>query len=160
MCPFPLPARQIWLFPSSILSIASSLLSALSKSRDKDAPLRADEVFERMQASGIEADTVAWTILITIWSRSKLKNKEERVQQIFDRFGKNDNYLVLCALCISHHRVGCYLYKSYIIRMIASGTQPNAVTYTSLLLLWSNSQLSCTKDKVLEVDKYQSSTVT
>jgi hypothetical protein len=75
----------ICLINLSSSSIHSSLLSALSKSNDKNAPLRADGVFEQMLSSGVQADTVAWTILITIWSRSKLKNKEERVQEIFER---------------------------------------------------------------------------
>lgn len=39
-----------------------------------------------MQDAGVEADTVAWTIMITIWSRSKLSEKESKVQEIFERY--------------------------------------------------------------------------
>lgn len=63
---------------------SASLLSIYN--RDKNAPLRADAVFERMQDAGVEADTVAWTIMITIWSRSKLSEKESKVQEIFERY--------------------------------------------------------------------------
>ena len=63
----------------------SSLLTALSRSRDINAPLRASEVFDQMIYSGVKADTFAWTILITIWSRSKLPNKENKVQEIFEK---------------------------------------------------------------------------
>jgi hypothetical protein len=65
----------------------SSLLSALSRSQDKDAPLRADEVFEQMLAAGVRADTMAWTILITIWSRSRppSPSKEDKVHEIYEK---------------------------------------------------------------------------
>ena len=64
----------------------SSLLSALSRSRDKNAPYRANEVFDQMLSAGIRADPMAWTILITLWSKSSLPNKEMKVQQIFKRY--------------------------------------------------------------------------
>ena len=53
--------------------------------RDKNAPFRADTVFEKMLEAGVHPDTMAWTILITIWSRSKLAEKENKVQDIFMR---------------------------------------------------------------------------
>jgi hypothetical protein len=53
--------------------------------RDKNAPFRADTVFEKMLEAGVQPDTMAWTILITIWSRSKLVEKENKVQDIFMR---------------------------------------------------------------------------
>lgn len=67
------------------LLLRSSLLSALSRSRDKNAPYRANEVFEQMLGAGIRADPMAWTILITLWSKSSIPNKENKVQQIFKR---------------------------------------------------------------------------
>lgn len=54
--------------------------------RDKNAPFRADTVFEKMLEAGVQPDTMAWTILITIWSRSKLAEKENKVQDIFMRW--------------------------------------------------------------------------
>jgi hypothetical protein len=45
-----------------------------------------------MQDAGVEADTVAWTIMITIWSRSKLPEKESKVQEIFERYA-----LIFCS---------------------------------------------------------------
>ena len=73
--------------PLLILSstILSSLLSALSRSQDKDAPYRANEVFDQMLGAGIHADPMAWTILITLWSKSALPTKEAKVQQIFKK---------------------------------------------------------------------------
>ena len=53
--------------------------------RDKNAPFRADSVFLEMQQSGIEPDTMAWTIMITIWGRCKLIEKEAKVQDLFER---------------------------------------------------------------------------
>lgn len=63
----------------------SSLLSALSRSRDKHAPLRAADIFARMLEGHVVPDTTAWTILITIWSKSNLPEKEEKVQEIYEK---------------------------------------------------------------------------
>lgn len=57
----------------------------MSRSQDKNAPYRANEVFEQMLGAGIRADPMAWTILITLWSKSALPNKEAKVQQIFKK---------------------------------------------------------------------------
>lgn len=38
-----------------------------------------------MLGAGIRADPMAWTILITLWSKSSIPNKENKVQQIFKR---------------------------------------------------------------------------
>jgi hypothetical protein len=43
-------------------------------------------VFEQMLGAGIRADPMAWTILITLWSKSSIPNKENKVQQIFKRY--------------------------------------------------------------------------
>jgi hypothetical protein len=38
-------------------------------------PLRAQALFEEMRAAGVAVDTRAWTILLTIWARSKLPER-------------------------------------------------------------------------------------
>ena len=43
-------------------------------------------MFENMIEAGVQPDTMAWTILITIWSRSRLIEKENKVQEIFMRY--------------------------------------------------------------------------
>ena len=63
----------------------TSLLSAISRSRDPDAALRADTVFESMQKFGVVPDTRAWTIYLTIWSRSQQRNKEDVVHQLYEK---------------------------------------------------------------------------
>ena len=84
----------------------SSLLSALGRSDDPHAPLRANEVFEQMLASGVRPDTQCWTILISIWARCSLPDKETQCQYVFDRM------------------------------LESRGAAPNAVTYTAMLKLW------------------------
>ena len=64
----------------------SSLLSALSRSKDPQAPYRASEVFEQMVQASVEPDTMSWTILLSIWARSSLPRHEQEAQAIFDRF--------------------------------------------------------------------------
>ena len=63
----------------------SSLLSALSNSRDTAAPARASEVFALMVKADIPPDTMCWTILIGIWARSKAPGHEQKAQQIFEQ---------------------------------------------------------------------------
>jgi hypothetical protein len=61
----------------------SSLLSAISRSRDDNAPYRADEVFNQMIKNNISPDATAYTILMTIWSRSYVRGKEKKVHEIY-----------------------------------------------------------------------------
>ena len=81
----------------------SSLLSALSRSKDAKAALRAEEVFNQMLSTGLKADTQASTIMITIWSKSTLPGKENKAQAIFERMlmsGDRPNAFTYTALLI------------------------------------------------------------
>lgn len=85
-------------------SIVLSVLSLLycTAARDKNAPFRADTVFENMIEAGVQPDTMAWTILITIWSRSRLVEKENKVQEIFMRYVHTSHgFCSLPLLCLA-----------------------------------------------------------
>jgi pentatricopeptide repeat protein len=63
----------------------TSLLSAVSRSRDVETAKRADIIFQQMCESGIRPDVTAYTILLSIWSKSQVRGKEDRVIEICDR---------------------------------------------------------------------------
>ena len=67
----------------------SSLLSALSKSNDINAPIKASAIFEQLLQSRLTPDIQSWTILIAIWSKSNLEDKVEKVQEIYNRMIKS-----------------------------------------------------------------------
>ncbi len=67
----------------------SSLLSALSRSNDVNAPIKASAIFEQLLQSRLIPDIQSWTILIAIWCKSNLEDKVEKVQEIYNRMIKS-----------------------------------------------------------------------
>jgi hypothetical protein len=67
----------------------SSLMSVLSSCKGDEVPALAQRIFEEMVRNGIEPNRVAWCNLIGIWSKSKLPNKEEVVENLFSRYGSS-----------------------------------------------------------------------
>ena len=67
------------------LSLSHTLTPTLSHSHTLSPSLSRTLSLSRA-GTGIRADTMAWTILITLWSKSKLPNKESKVQDIFKRY--------------------------------------------------------------------------
>ena len=70
----------------------NSTLHALSKSKENDAPHRAEALLQRMERLavshpelGIRPDTISWSAVIATWARSNARDGAERAEELLQR---------------------------------------------------------------------------
>ena len=101
----------------------NTVLNALTKSKDRDAPLRAEALLNRMQEEyeagnrNVRPNSISFSCLLNCWARSSQEGAAEHAEAILTRMEQLGN---------SGHR----------------HVQPNAVCYSTVLNAWARSRSS------------------
>jgi len=119
----------------------TALLTALSRSKNPDAPDVASKLFSSMRESGISPDLQTWTIYLGIWS----KRSCEKAQEIFDNMlaegvqPNNVTYTTLLSMWgKSSQREASLKIRDIFKQLKQTGRKLDAVGYSSLLSAMSS----------------------